>query len=138
MGASDRRRLSGPWHWLVLLLVPAACVTGFMNRKTPGDASRGDLEPRSGEGDELGFNLVAEDPDTTSIDTARVWDRAYTELVDFEETVLARLEDLLPTLSTAARQEAERTNLPMIVDHLKTFRYRRAHWRKRLAELDGH
>lgn len=100
--------------------------------------STGDLEPRSSEGDELGYNLVAEDPDTTSIETARTWELAYSELVDFEERVLKRLEDLLPTLSVAARQEAERTNLPMIVDHLKTFRYRRTHWRRRLAELDGH
>lgn len=106
--------------------------------KSADGGSAGDLEPRGSEGDELGYNLVAEDPDTTSIETAQTWEHAYSELVDFEERVLQRLEDLLPTLSVAARQEAERTNLPMIVDHLKTFRYRRAHWRKRLVELDGH
>ena len=69
---------------------------------------------------------------------ARLWVRAYKELVIFEEGVLGRLNEMLPTLSPAARQEAELTNLPMIVQHLQTFRYRRAHWRKRLQELDGH
>jgi hypothetical protein len=68
---------------------------------------------------------------------ARTWLKAYDQLVDFEERVLHRLHELLPTLSTEARQEAELTNLPMIVQHLQTFRYRRAHWRNRLQELNG-
>lgn len=66
---------------------------------------------------------------------AQLWEQAYAELVEFEEKVLARLNDLLPTLSADARHEAELTNLPMIVQHLQGFRYRRAHWRQRLEEL---
>lgn len=68
---------------------------------------------------------------------ARLWVRSYDELVAFEERMLARLTEMLPELSSQARQEAELTNLPMIVQHLETFRYRRAHWRRRLADLDG-
>jgi hypothetical protein len=45
---------------------------------------------------------------------------------------------MLPKLSYAARREAELTNLPMINDHLQTFRYRRAHWKGRLEQLNGH
>jgi len=67
-------------------------------------------------------HLEREDPTTTSVRVARIWTEAYTELVEFEED---------------ARHEAELTNLPMIVQHLQTFRYRLAHWRKRLQELGG-
>ena len=107
-------------------------------RKSSGGGSSEDLAARRGPRGDLGYHLAAEDPDTRSLETAQAWERAYTELVDFEERVLKRLTDLLPTLSVAARHEAELTNLAMIVEHLKTFRYRRAHWRKRIAELNGH
>lgn len=83
-------------------------------------------------------HLASEDPDTGSAELARLWLTAYEELVGFEELVMSRLTELLPTLSKAARNEAELTNVPMVSQHLQTFRYRRAHWRKRLAELDGH
>lgn len=85
----------------------------------------------------LQLHLDSEDPDTSSAEVARVWERAYAELVRFEEQILARLTELLPTLSDDARLEAELTNLPMIVQHLETFRYRRAHWRQRVQELNG-
>jgi hypothetical protein len=55
-----------------------------------------------------------------------------------EEQLLAQLERLMPKLSPAARREAELTNLPMINDHLQTFRYRRAHWHSRVEQLNGH
>ena len=69
---------------------------------------------------------------------AELWVRAYSELVDFEEKVLSHLHGLMPSLTNEARHEAELTNLPMIVQHLQTFRYRRAHWRGLVRELDGH
>lgn len=83
-------------------------------------------------------HLESEDPATSSIEVARAWVAAYGELVEFEQTVLVRLQELMPGLSPDARHEAELTNLPMIVQHLQTFRYRHAHWRQRLQELDGH
>jgi hypothetical protein len=54
-----------------------------------------------------------------------------------EQRLLQQLEAMLPKLSQAARREAELTNLPMINDHLQTFKYRRAHWHQRVAELGG-
>jgi hypothetical protein len=45
---------------------------------------------------------------------------------------------MLPKLSHAARREAELTNLPMINEHLQTFKYRRAHWHERVESLNGH
>lgn len=68
---------------------------------------------------------------------ARIWTEAYTELVEFEEAILASMTERLSSLSEDARHEAELTNVPMIVQHLQTFRYRLAHWRKRLQELGG-
>jgi hypothetical protein len=73
-----------------------------------------------------------------SAEVARFWQDAYDELVKMEEQLLGQLEGMLPKLSYAARREAEMTNLPMINDHLQTFRYRRAHWKDRLEQLNGH
>ena len=79
----------------------------------------------------------SEDLTTLSADVARFWQDAYDELVNMEEALLAQLERMLPKLSPAARREAELTNLPMINDHLQTFRYRRAHWKARVEHLNG-
>ena len=79
----------------------------------------------------------SEDLTTPSVDVARFWQEAYDELVNMEEKLLAQLELMLSRLSPAARREAELTNLPMINDHLQTFRYRRAHWQARLEQLNG-
>ena len=83
-------------------------------------------------------HMDSEDLATNSVDVARFWQEAYDELVKMEEQLLAQLEWMLPKLSPAARREAELTNLPMINDHLQTFRYRRAHWHSRLEQLNGH
>jgi len=65
-----------------------------------------------------------------------MWETAYEELVDFEDKLLNRVRTRMPTLSEAARHEAELTNLPMIVEHLQTFKYRLAFWRRRRMELE--
>ena len=78
-----------------------------------------------------------EDPNTKSIEIARLWEKAYTELVEFEDGVLRQLRELMPKLSATARHEAELTNMPMIVQHLQTFKYRRQFWQQRRRELDG-
>jgi hypothetical protein len=77
-----------------------------------------------------------EDPETTSVEIARTWESAYTELVDFEQKLLNRVRKRMPLLSEAARHEAELTNLPMIVEHLQTFKYRLEFWRRRRTELE--
>jgi hypothetical protein len=83
-------------------------------------------------------HMESEDLATLSVEVARFWQDAYDELVTMEEKLLAQLEQMLPKLSPAARREAELTNMPMINDHLQTFRYRRAHWKGRLEQLNGH
>jgi hypothetical protein len=90
------------------------------------------VDPR----DRLGTHLQREDPDTTSVEIARMWETAYEELVDFEEKLLRRVRTRMPILSEAARHEAELTNLPMIVEHLQTFKYRLSFWRRRRIEIE--
>jgi hypothetical protein len=82
-------------------------------------------------------HMESEDLSTRSVEVARFWHSAYTELVTMEEQLLGQLEHMLPNLSRAARREAELTNLPMINKHLQTFKYRRAHWRERVESLKG-
>src|SRR3981081_1702882 len=82
-------------------------------------------------------HVEREDLSARSVEVARFWQEAYSELVNMEERLLGQLEAMLPKLSPAARREAELTNLPMINDHLQTFKYRRAHWHQRLGELDA-
>src|SRR4030081_600272 len=85
-------------------------------------------QPRRGGGRKKPSALAhseSEDLATMSIEVARFWHEAYDELVTLEERLLGQLEGMLPKLSPAAKREAELTNLPMINDHLQTFRYRR-------------
>src|SRR3979411_2046350 len=82
-------------------------------------------------------HIATEDLGTTSLAVARFWQGAYAELVRMEEELLNQLEEMLPRLSPAARREAELPNVPMIAEHLQTFKYRRAHWEQRVAQLNG-
>lgn len=102
-----------------------------------GCESRGENDPRRS-AQALEHHLASEDPETDSLEVARHWIAAYSELIAVEEKVLGRLRELLPTLSESARREAELTNLPRLIQHLQTFRYRRAHWRRQLAHIDGY
>jgi hypothetical protein len=86
--------------------------------------------------DRIAVHLQREDPNTASVEIARMWETAYAELVDFEQKLLNRVRKRMPLLSDAARHEAELTNLPMIVEHLQTFKYRLAFWRRRRMELE--
>ena len=86
--------------------------------------------------DRTAAHLQRENPNTTSVEIATMWENAYGELVDFEEKLLNRVQKRMPLLSEAARHEAELTNVPMIVEHLQTFKYRLAFWRRRRLDLE--
>jgi hypothetical protein len=86
--------------------------------------------------DHVATHVRREDTETASVEIARTWETAYAELVDFETKLLDRVRKRLPALSEAARHEAELTNIPMIVEHLQTFKYRLSFWRRRRMELD--
>src|SRR3979409_1987507 len=85
-------------------------------------------QPRRGGGRKKPSVLAhseSEDLATMSIEVARFWHEAYEELGTRGGRLLGQPEAMLPRLSPAAKREAELTNLPMINDHLQTFRYRR-------------
>jgi hypothetical protein len=103
-------------------------------RKVGAPARR--TEGRDPSAERIAVHLEREDPSTTSIEIAEVWVTAYAELVDFEQKLLDRVRNRLPRLSEAARHEAELTNIPMIIEHLQTFKYRLAHWRRRRLDLE--
>jgi len=86
--------------------------------------------------DRVAAHVQREDTETPSVEIARTWETAYSELVDFETRLLNRVRKGLPALSEAARHEAELTNIPMIVEHLQTFKYRLSFWRRRRVELE--
>jgi len=86
--------------------------------------------------DRVAAHVRREDTETASVEIARTWETAYSELVVFESRLLDRVRKRLPALSEAARHEAELTNIPMIVEHLQTFKYRLSFWRRRRKELE--
>ena len=109
---------------MMLLLVRfTPYITAMAPRPKRAETDRGDGG--------LTRHLESEDLATSSVEVARLWEDAYTELIDLERKMLERLHSVLPTLSAHARREAELTNLPMLVQHLQTFVYRRAWWRRR-------
>ena len=85
----------------------------------------------------LDRHLETENPATNSLEVARGWDDIYRELIEAEEELLGRLRETLPRLSEGARREAELTDLPMIVQYLQMFKYRRGFWHQRVLELTG-
>ena len=75
-------------------------------------------------------------PAEASADTARHWIYVYTQLDNLESHLISEARNLLPTLSRAAREEAELTNLPLLESQLRRFRHRQRLWQLRLDELE--
>src|SRR3977135_3242411 len=82
-------------------------------------------------------HIATADLTTTWLVASRFCQGSSVEIGRMEEQLLNQLEERLPMLSPAARREAELTNVPMIAEHLQTFKYRRAHWQERVAQLNG-
>lgn len=69
---------------------------------------------------------------------ALYWTQIYTEILQMEEKVLRRIQELMAGQSPVARREVELTNLPVVVAQAERFRQRRGYWEARVLELDGH
>jgi hypothetical protein len=95
------------------------------------DASRPDDLEDAG----LAHGLHDEDPTTTRASEARRWVALYTELVAFEGEMLRRIRENMASLSPAARQEAERSNLPQLIKDWQRFRSRLSLWERRLQDI---
>ncbi len=73
------------------------------------------------------------DPMDASLEQALFWRGIYTEILDMEESVLARIRHLMAKQSPQARREVELTNVPVVVAQVERFRARRGLWEARVV-----
>jgi hypothetical protein len=109
---------------------------GFM-KEDQADKSRPDVvaakrggdwsQPMDGEGV----------PGDSTLDSALYWRDIYTDILEMEEKVLARIRQLMETQSDEGRREVELTNVPVVVAQAERFRQRLGYWEERVAQLDG-
>jgi hypothetical protein len=86
--------------------------------------------------DSLGMEDEA-DPANASLEQALFWRNIYTEIVEMEESVLARIRQLMAKQSPQARREVELTNVPVVVAQVERFRARRGIWASRVAAYES-
>ena len=106
-------------------------------KKNQADRSRPDVvaaerggdwsQPMDGEGS----------PEHSTLESALYWREIYTDILEMEEKVLARIRQLMETQSEDGRREVERTNVPVVVAQAERFRQRLGYWEERVAQLDG-
>lgn len=81
--------------------------------------------------------IEGENPETKHPEDARHWVAIYHELLSFKEGVLARVYQVMATMSEAARTEVARTDQPVLETELDRLRRRLEFWRRRHWELGG-
>ncbi len=74
-------------------------------------------------------------PAEAGMEQAVYWRQVYTEILDMEEKVLARIRQLMLTQSETARREVELTNVPVVVAQAERFRQRLGYWDARVHDL---
>jgi len=75
----------------------------------------------------LGMEGEAE-PAIATLAQALFWRDIYTEILAMEESVLARIHELMANQSPQARREVELTNLPVVEAQADRFRARLGFW----------
>ncbi|HTE83654.1 MAG TPA: hypothetical protein VK821_02905 [Dehalococcoidia bacterium] len=76
-------------------------------------------------------------PGHATLKQALHWKQIYTEILEMEEKVLARIRQLMDKQSDEARREVELTNVPVVVAQAERFRQRLSYWEARVHELNG-
>ncbi len=77
-------------------------------------------------------------PENSTLEHALYWRHIYSEILEMEEKVLARIRQLMATQSDEGRREVELTNVPVVVAQAERFRQRLSYWEARVVQLDGH
>jgi hypothetical protein len=111
----------------------------YQKTMTPQDAAkeRPDIVAATRGGDDsLGMEGEA-DLATATLEQARFWRDTYTEILAMEESVLARIRQLMAAQSPEARREVELTNVPVVVAQAERFRSRLGFWESACRHLDG-
>ena len=75
------------------------------------------------------------EPASASLEQALFWRGIYSEILEMEESVLARIRQLMAEQSPQARREVELTNVPVVVAQVERFRSRWEIWDSR---VDAH
>jgi hypothetical protein len=113
--------------WLLLKFLRRSVYHGSMS---PDDAAqeRPDIVAATRGGDNsLGMDDEA-DPATATLEQALFWRNIYTEILAMEESVLARIHQLMASQTAEARREVELTNVPVVVSQVARFRARQGIW----------
>ena len=76
-------------------------------------------------------------PEDAGVEHAIYWRKIYREIVTMEESVLARIRELMAKQSPHARREVELTNVPVVVAQAERFRQRLGYWEARVHELNA-
>jgi hypothetical protein len=74
--------------------------------------------------------------DESTLERALYWRQIYSEMLEMEERVLARIDLLMDTQSDVVMSEVELTNVPVVVAQAERFRERLGYWEARITELD--
>ncbi len=74
--------------------------------------------------------------DDSTLERALYWRLIYSEMLEMEERVLARIDLLMDTQSELVKREVELTNVPVVVAQAERFRQRLGYWEARITELD--
>jgi hypothetical protein len=76
-------------------------------------------------------------PADATLEHAIYWRQIYSEILEMEEKVLARIRQLMATQSAEGQREVELTNVPVVVAQAERFRQRLSYWEARVLQLDG-
>jgi hypothetical protein len=72
----------------------------------------------------------------STLESALYWRQIYSEMLEMEEKVLARIDLLMDTQSEVVRREVALANVPVVVAQADRFRQRLGYWEARVTELD--
>jgi hypothetical protein len=76
-------------------------------------------------------------PADATLEHAIYWRQIYSEILEMEEKVLARIRQLMLKQSAEGQREVELTNIPVVVAQAERFRQRLGYWEARVLELNG-
>lgn len=76
-------------------------------------------------------------PEDSTLDQAVYWTQIYGEILTYEMTVLAQMQELMIGRSGEARREIELTNIPVVAAQAEKFRKRHGYWSARVQELQS-
>jgi hypothetical protein len=71
-----------------------------------------------------------------TLESALYWRQVYSEMLEMEEKVLARIDLLMDKHSEEVKREVELTNVRAVVAQAERFRQRLGFWEARVTELD--